>query len=153
MKNVVPDLKPLKINDEQIDLKYLLQAPYEDIREAADQIPAALGWVGYQRALAIERLIIAEQVWKETESKAYFDLRNGGYISGGFGDKYSEESLKRAIPTMETVKQAADGYAAAKRRVEQLSSAVDALHAKLELVRSSEVTRRMEHEADRRTVE
>ena len=149
MKDAVPPLKPIKIENESIDLKYLLQAPYEDIREAAEQIPAAIGWLGYQRAMAMERLVVSEQMWKEAESKAYFDLRNGAYVSGGFGDKFTEESLKRAIPMTEEVKKACDTYAAAKRRVEQLGSAVDALHAKLELVRSSEVTRRMEHESDK----
>ena len=153
MKSAVPPLKPLKIESESIDLQYLLQAPYEDIAEAAEQIPAAIGWIGYQRALAVERLIVCEQMWKEAESKAYFELKGGGYVSGGFGDKCTEESLKRAVMLTEEVKKACDTYAASKRRVEQLGSAVDALHAKLELVRSSEATRRMEHEHEKRSVD
>ena len=39
-------------------------------------------------------------------------------------------------------------YAKHKQNVEWLSSSIDALQAKLELVRSSEVTRRLEHEPD-----
>jgi hypothetical protein len=149
MKDVVPPLKELKLDNESIDLKYLLQAPYEDIREACDQIPAALGWLGHRRAMAIERLIVNEQMWKEAESKAYFELKGGGYVSGGYGEKFTEESLKRALVLADEVKAACDKYASSKRNVERLSSAIDALHAKLDLVRSSEVTRRMEHESDK----
>lgn len=148
MPEEIPKLKSFKVGAEVLDLDYLLNAPYEDIGEAAERIPAAIGWMGYHRALAVERLIVSEQEWKIAEARQYFELKNGGFASGGFGDKPTEEALKRALLLTEPVKLACDDYAKRKRHVEWISASIDALKAKLELVRSSEATRRMEHEPD-----
>ena len=147
-KEAVPPLSSITVGGHTLNLEYLLNAPYEDIQEAAEQIPAALGWLGHQRANAVERLILSEFSWKEAESKSYFDLKNGSFTSEGFGEKQSEEALKRAIISMPEVKAAAAEYAKRKKHVSWISSTIDALNAKLELVRSSEATRRLEHEMD-----
>lgn len=146
MKEPVPTLKKFTVGDETLDLNYLLNAPYEDIREASENIPAAIGWMGYHRGVANERLIIAEQAWKAAEATAYFALKNGGFISGGFGEKVTEEGLKKALELDKGVKDACAAYATRKRHVDWISASIDALKAKLELVRSSEVTRRLEDE-------
>jgi len=145
----VPVLKSFRVGDDVIDLNYLLNAPYEDIGEASDMIPAAIGWMGYQRGIAMERLIIAEQEWKAAESRSYFDLKNGAFTAKGFGEKPSEEALKKAVVLCDPVTEACQDYAKRKRHVEWLTFSIDALKAKLDLVRSSEVTRRMEHESDK----
>jgi hypothetical protein len=150
MKKLVPVLKSLRVGDDVILLEKLLGAAFEDISEAAEQIPAAIGWLGYQRALAAESLILSEHAWKKQESKVYFELKGGRYISEGFGDKApSEDALKRAVLISEEVGTACANYAACKRNIEWIAASIDALQAKLELVRSSEATRRMEHEPDR----
>lgn len=154
MKQAVPVLKAFKVGDAVVDLEWLLNAPYEDIGEAAAKIPPAIGYLGYHKSLATERLINSEQSWKRVESEQYFALKNGGFISGGFGEKMSEEALKRALMMSTEVTAACADYAKRKQTVDWLSASIDALQAKLELVRSSEATRRMEHEPDqnRRTV-
>ena len=149
MNSIVPNLRSLKVGDETLALHDLLQAPYEDISEAAEQLPAAIGWLGYQRAIGIERMILSEQAWKKAEATQYFELKNGGFISGGFGDKPTEDALKRALLLTPQVEEACADYAMRKRHVEWVSASIEALKAKLELVRSSEATRRMEHEPDR----
>lgn len=149
MKDLVPPLKAFKVGDAVLDLNYLLNAAFEDIGEAAESIPAAIGWLGYHRSLAMERLIVSEQAWKEIEAKQYFDLKNGGFTAQGFGDKPTEEALKKAVLLTPEVKAACADYAKRKQHVEWMSSSVIALQAKLELVRSSEATRRMEHEPER----
>jgi len=149
MKDAVPPLKSFKTGDAVIELEWLLNAPYEDIGEAAAKIPPAIGYLGYQRSVAVERLLIAEQEWKRVEAQQYFLLKNGDFTAKGFGDKASEESLKRAIMLCPEVAAVCAAYAKRKQTVEWLSSSIDALQAKLELVRSSEATRRMEHEPDR----
>ena len=149
MKEIVPNLKSFTVGTETLDLNYLLNAPYEDIGEAAEKIPAAIGWLGYHRGLALERLIVSEQVWKKVEAQQYFRLKNGGFTAEGLVDKPTEEALKKAILLTPEVTAACDDYAKRKRHAEWLSASIDALQAKLELVRSSEATRRMEHEPDR----
>lgn len=149
MKGNVPVLKAFKVGDAVLDLDYLLNAPYEDVGEAAEKIPAAIGWLGYHRSMAIERLIISEQAWKATEARQYFELKNGGFTTQGFGEKPSEEALKRAIMLTPEVEAACQDYAKRKQHVEWLSTTIDSLKAKLELVRTSEATRRMEHEPDK----
>jgi hypothetical protein len=148
MKEPVPRLKSFKIGEETCDLEYLLNAPFEDIGEAAQRIPAAIGWLGHQRALLVERLIISEQAWKEVEARQYFELKNGDFAAKGFGEKPTEDALKRAILLIPDVRTACEDYAKRKKSVEWATASIEALKAKLDLVRSSEVTRRMEHEPD-----
>lgn len=144
MKQEVPTLKAFTVGDQRLDINALLNAPYEDIREAAERIPSAIGWLGYHRALAMERMIIAEQAWKSTDSKVYFDLKNGAFVSKGLGEKVTEEGLKRAVEMSDEAQQSCLVYAKHKRNVEWFSVTIEALKAKLELTRSSEVTRRLE---------
>ena len=154
MKEIVPNLKALVTpSGERLDIHLLLQAPYEDISEAADQIPAAIGWLGYQRAMMTQRLILAEQAWKKAEAKQYFEMKSGGFVDQGWGEKQpSEEALKRVILLTPQVDKACAEFALLKKHFEWISSSINALQAKLELVRSSEATRRMEHASDRKGI-
>lgn len=145
----VPVLAAFRFGDQKADLDEILNAPFEDIGEAAERIPALIGWFGFQKGLAQERLINADYHWKELEARAYFDLKNGQFVAKGFGEKVTEEGLKRAVLLVEEVKAASEKYSHCKRDVEWIIGTVDALKAKFELVRSTEATRRMEHEPDR----
>lgn len=149
MNEPVPVLKSFKVGDAVTDLEWLLNAPYEDIGEAAAKIPPAIGYLGYHKSLATERMIIAEQNWKKVEAQQYFALKNGAFVAKGFGEKTTEESLKRATMLCPEVDVACADYAKRKQTVDWLAASIDALQAKLELVRSSEATRRMEHEPDK----
>jgi len=149
MKPLVPPIQPAKVGKDVLDLDYLLNAPYEDISEAAENIPAAIGWLGYNRSMAIERMILSEQAWKKVEATQYFELKHGGFTSQGFGDKPTEEALKKAVLLTDQVDEACQDYAKRRQQVEWFTSQIDALKSKLELVRSSEATRRMEHEPDK----
>lgn len=149
MNEAVPPLKSLKVGDATVDLEWLLNAPYEDIGEAASKLPPAIGYLGYHKSLATERLIVSEQHWKKVEAQQYFALKGGAFVSRGFGEKMTEEALKRATLLCPEVDVACADYAKRKQTVDWFAASIDALQAKLELVRSSEATRRMEHEPDR----
>jgi hypothetical protein len=148
MKEAVPVLRALKIGDEKVDLNYLLNSPFEDIREACECIPAAMGYIGDVRSRMVERMLMADKTWKESEAKAYFSLRNGRFQAEGYGDKMTEEALKRAVELDPTVREWAEKYANYKRNVEWLNDTIQALRYKIELVRSSETTRRLAEEPD-----
>jgi hypothetical protein len=141
-KLVVPKLANIKVGQDTLDLDYLLNTDFEDVREASEQLPAAIAWLGYNRGYAYERLTIAEQEWNEAEARVYFELRGGGFVEKGYGEKMTEEALKKAVVLDESVGQAALAYASAKRWLEVYNSTIEALMAKLDLVRTSEATRR-----------
>jgi len=145
----VPIVKKFQVGDEVVDLDAILNAPFEDIGEAAERIPGILGWFGYQKGLAIEREINADYNWKEAEAVAYFALKGGGFVEKGYGEKITETALEKAVLLDEAVKAAALEYAKRKRHLEWVNGTIEALKAKMELVRSTEATRRMEHEPDR----
>ena len=73
-----PVVKAFIVGDQRIDVDAILNCPFEDIREAAERIPAYLGWFGHQRAVAMERVINADYRLKQTEARAYHDLKNNG---------------------------------------------------------------------------
>jgi hypothetical protein len=141
-KIVIPKLSNIKIGDQVLDLDTLLNSEYEDVREASEQIPAAIAWLGWHRGYAYQRLTIKEQEWNEAEAKAYFELRAGGFVEKGYGEKMTEEALKKAVLLEESVGSAVEEYANAKRWLEIYNSTIEALMAKLDLVRTSEATRR-----------
>jgi len=146
----VPTLKTFKAADGTVvDIGAILGAPYEDIGEAASVIPPHIGWFGYLRALANEKLINGKHRIKEAEARAYFALRNGQFVARGFGDKVTEAGLEHAVNVDPEVIAAVELFAAAERDYDRYSSVIEAMKAKLDLVRSSETTRRMEHEPDR----
>lgn len=150
MKKIfVPVLKSYTVGDVTADIGSILNAPYEDIAEAAEAIPGWIGWFGYQKGLASERLLNAEFAWKQAEATQYFELKNGAFVTQGFGEKPTEAALEKAVLLTEQVKAAAEQYSKCKRHVDWINSTIEALKAKFELVRSSEATRRMEHEPDR----
>lgn len=154
MNEPVPPLKAFKVGDATVDLEWLLNAPYEDIGEAAARIPPAIGYLGYHCSVSVERMIIAKHEIEKAEGNVYFRLKNGEFVTKGFGEKMTEESVKRAVSQYPEVSEAHAKFATYRRNIEWLNRSIEALQAKLDLVRSSEATRRMEHEPDtnKRTV-
>jgi len=148
MNEPVPPLSAFRVGAAVVDLEWLLNAPYEDIGEAAAHIPPAIGYLGYHRSVSMERLILAKHQIEKVEGKVYFALRAGEFVAKGFGEKMTEDSLKRAVTQYPEVSEAYAKYAKHKQNIEWLGKSIDALQAKLDLVRSSETTRRMEHEPD-----
>jgi hypothetical protein len=148
-KESIPVLTAYVIGDQTADIDVILKAVYEDIGEAAERIPPWLGWFGYQKAKAAERIINHKYHLKEAEAKEYFALKGGEFVSKGFGEKMTETALERAVVLSPEVKQATKVYAQAEKDYEWLKHTIEALSAKLELIRSSEATRRAESECDR----
>lgn len=146
----VPSLRKFTSSDGVvIDLSAILSHNYDDIGEASSVLPPHIGYFGYLRALAVERSINGKQRIKQAEAKAYFELKNGGFQAKGYGEKITEAALEHAVQLDPEVIRLTEEYAAAERDEERHEWAVDALKAKLDLVRSVETTRRIEHEPDR----
>lgn len=148
-KASVPVLVSFTIGDQTADIQGLLTSVYDDISEAANRLPAWIGWFGYQKAKAQERVINTKYRLKEAEAKEYFRLRSGGFQSDGYGDKMTEAALERAVYLSPNVKAASEAHAKAEKDDDWLKYTIEALSAKMELIRSSEATRRAESEIDR----
>lgn len=151
MKKIeTPVVTAFIVGNQRIDVDAILNCPFEDIREAAEKIPAYLGWFGHQKALALERVINTEYRLKQAQARAYNDLKNNGqFVAKGFGEKITESALERVVHLMPEVEEAQDKYKTALKNFEWIKGTIEALKAKFELVRSSEATRRMEHEPDK----
>jgi hypothetical protein len=146
----VPVLTAFKAGGQRLDIEAILNAPYEDVGEAAAAIPAAIGWLGYQEGQAKARVVNTDFHLKKAWAKEYFALKGGEFVSRGHGEKMTEEALKHAVALSPEVEKAVEAHAAAEKDAKWLSRTIDALSAKMELLRTVEATRRMEHEPDRK---
>lgn len=148
-KTETPVIREFKVGGVVVNVDYILNCPYEDIREAAEQIPAYLGWFAHQKACAHERLINAKYKRDQAEARAYFELKGGQFLARGYGEKMTETALDKAVMLDPTVEAAVDHLKTCQKNFDWLNGTIDSLMAKLELVRSTEATRRMEHEPDK----
>jgi hypothetical protein len=141
-----PDLPRLidkiEIKGQSLDIGQYLSKPFEDIREASLELPAVIASLGEERGNCVERFINAERAWRKAEAVAYFALKGGQFVARGYGEKMTEEAVKRALELDTGVEKAAAMYAHRKKRLDQITETISALKLKLDLVRSSETTRR-----------
>jgi hypothetical protein len=135
-------LKSLKLGETIVDLNAILTAPYEDVREASFKLPQILAFLAQQRAWAYERCWKAERELERAESKAYMLLKSGQFVAKGYGERATEESLKRAVVLEDSVIAAENVYIECKRKYESFGDTISALKLKIDLIRSSETTRR-----------
>ena len=142
MSTGIPVISKLKMGTDILDVDYYLRKEYEDISLAAEEIPGVIAWLGEMRGWCYGRFINSESAWRTAEAKAYFELRGGQFQALGFGEKMTEESLKHAVQLDPIVREAAATYADNKRKLIRVDETIDALKLKIDLVRSSETTRR-----------
>lgn len=151
-KEGIPVLAAFKAPDGQIvDIDSLLKSDYEDIGEAAERIPPNIGFLGYHKAKANERVINCKHRLKEAEARAYFNLKHGGFMAKGYGDKATETALEHAVHLEPAVIAASEACAKAEKDYDWLYATIRAVENKLDLVRSVEVTKRMEHQNEKGT--
>ena len=142
MKHVPPKLGPIRYGDFSLDLEYYLGGDYVDIIRVASELPAAIEWVNAALQDWTERKIIAKQFVEQVEATVYFELKNGGFEAKGYAGKPSEDAVKHAIQLDERVTEAHRKYAVLYAWVQRLYNVQGSLQARLDLVRSSEATRR-----------
>lgn len=151
-KESIPILASFKTPDGQVvDIDSLLKSEYEDIGEASARLPPNIGFLGYHKAKANERLINNKHRLKEAEARAYFALKGGEFMARGFGEKMTEAALVHAVNIDPSVIAASEAYAKEEKNYDWLVATIKALEAKLDLVRSVEATKRMEHEHEKGT--
>lgn len=142
MKNPVPRLAKFKIDGEVIDLDYLLTTDFDEVAEAAEKLPSAISWLNWKRADAVQEVALAERRMKEEEARQYFELRNGAFEERAYGGKMTDKAVQLAVRLEPKYIEAQEVHAGWQAHLARIYGQIDALQAKLDLVRTSEATRR-----------
>lgn len=148
------NLDPIELNGQTLDLNYYFSQDYLDIEQAAQELPAVIEWVNAQYHVIYEDMLTFKDELERAEARAFFDLKGGTYAEK-YGGRPTDKSLPHAVCLEETVQDIQKKYNNLRGWVRRLDSLQKSLQTKLELVRSSEATRRRlveapELELDRR---
>ncbi len=141
-KHALPVLSPIELDGYTLDLQHFFGKEYTDICEASVELPSIIEWLNYQLQAQIEQKHRLKASVERSEAEAYFRLKNGDFQRLGYGEKTTDKALDYAIKTDESVIQFNEDYAVTAGWVARLENLQRSLQYKLELVRSSEATRR-----------
>lgn len=130
---------------ETLDIDYYLTTPYDEISEATNELPAIIEWLNELKASYIENRDVAEIELKRVVGETYFNLRGLGKVA--FGEQYgganmTEDALGHAVDIDAKVNAQRKMVAAWNGNVSRVAGSIFSLQAKVELLRSSEATRR-----------
>lgn len=144
MKNlpILPKLPNLILMDQTIDLNYFLGREYVDIAEAAIQLPTLIEILNYTCQVNKENLLRAEAALSRQRAETYFYLKQGGFQSEGYGEKPTEEAIKMAVQLNPKVQELLEDIAIYSAWDDRYRNMMRTFQFKLELVRSTEATRR-----------
>jgi hypothetical protein len=146
MARELPTLKRLKLGRDAIDLDYYLTSNYDNISDASAELPAVIEWVNEQNQGYVERMHILKGELKEAEASAFLRLAEPGtdesFENKFPGVKRTSEALNHAMELDPEVRQKRSDLAHHISWVERLRQLQVSLTAKLDMVRSSEATRR-----------
>jgi hypothetical protein len=139
--NVYVPLDIIVYDDEKIDLNYYFTQEYSDIGQAAAELPNLIEWCNWKGQLAYEDKLNAEQELATAEANAFFDLKKG-LFEDLYGLKPTDAALKHAVNKDEGVIEAWQKLNRAAGWVRRFTALQNSLATKLDLIRSSEATRR-----------
>lgn len=143
MSNPVPPLKKFKVGTEELDIDALLKRDYDDVREASQVLPAAMSYLGWQRAYYREQQYLADAAVKEVKSRLTLGYKMNGMDGDGYvGVKPTEGAIEAAVLVHPDMIAAHQRAAKLLRIVDNLYAQIDAFKFKIELVRSGEATTR-----------
>jgi hypothetical protein len=138
----LPELPALELDGFTIELDYYLSREYSDIGIAALELPRLIETLNWQSQANKENLMRKEAQLGRTKAEVYFHLKNGGFRQAGYGDKPTEEALKMAVLLDPSIQQLLEDIAIHTAWDERMRNLMRTFQFKLELVRSTEATRR-----------
>lgn len=138
----VPQIKPFKVGTEGLDIDWMLKHPFDDVHEASEKLPAAMAWLGWQRAWYKELLYNAEVAVKTAKGTVYHHYRAEGFESDGFTGKPTEAAIEHAINVHPDVIAQHGKVAKYEGVISKLTTYICALEHKIDLVRTGEATHR-----------
>lgn len=144
----LPTLEKVELGGFALDIDYYLKTDYQDARSAAKEIPSVIEWINSELQIAIEKKIMCKQQVKKAEGAAFLDLRGALWERRGYAGKPTEGALEAAVHQEKPVVEAHENLAYWTGLTSRLSNTLISLQAKLDLVRTSEATRRAMAEED-----
>jgi hypothetical protein len=134
----LPKLESIELQGYALDVDYYLKKDYNDISVASEELPALIEWVNMLVQIYTEKKLIAKQEIKEVEARAYNRLESDPEFTG----KKTDTNLSRQIVLQEDVMKAHRRFAVLTGWCSRLINLQISLQSKLDLVRSTESTRR-----------
>lgn len=147
----LPKLEVLSIHDFELNIDYYLKNVYNDIFTASSELPAIIEWVNTCLQDYTEAKMEAKDSLEEAKATEYLALKGGGFLTK-YNYKPTEEAIASAVTVAPEVVAAKAKYRSLYAWVGRLHFLISSLQSKLEMVRSSESTRRV-FTADSRTNE
>lgn len=138
----IPQLESLQFEDFSLDLNHFLGYDYDDISSASVELPPVIEWVNSKLQSLVEQKLVKEEEVKEVQAAVFFQLQAGLFEDRGYAGKRTAPALAHAVALEEDVKKVKREYANLVSWCQRLTQLIYSLQAKLELVRSSEATRR-----------
>lgn len=143
--NVMPGeitLEPIVLSGQRIDLNHYFSNEYTDITQASEEIPPLIEWVNAQLQLCYEDKLNFKTELEETTAKVFLDLRAGDTFAEKYGGKATVDALNYAVLLDDDVQNLRRQVNTASAWVRRLHNLQNSLQTKLDLIRSSEATRR-----------
>ena len=134
----LPKLEPIKLQGYELNVDLYLKKDYNDISVASEELPALIEWVNMLVQIYTEKKLVAKQEIKEVEAEAFNRLESDPEFTG----KKTDTNLSRQIVLQEDVKKAHRRFAVLSGWCGRLINLQISLQSKLDLVRSTESTRR-----------
>ncbi len=137
--------KIVGFDGEEMDIDHYLVQTYDEISEAADELPAIIEWLNEIKSSHIESRDNAETELKRLVGETYFALKGLGSVEFALqysGSKMTEDAVGYAIDTTDAVVDQRKRIAAWNGHVSRIAGSIVSLQTKVELLRSSEATRR-----------
>lgn len=138
MPDELPKLEPINLQGYELNVDLYLKKDYNDISVASEELPALIEWVNMLVQIYSERKLIAKQEIKEIEAEAYNRLESDPNFAG----KKTDTNLTRQIVLQDDVMKAHRRFARLSGWCGRLINLQISLQSKLDLVRSTESTRR-----------
>jgi hypothetical protein len=140
---VLPKLDKIELGEYALDIDYFLKTDYQGGAAASKEIPAIIEWVNSELQIAIEKKIITKQAMKKAAGAAFLDLRGPAlWERRGYAGKQTEGAIEAAVNQEDSVTEATETFAYWSGLVSRLNNTLISLQAKLDLVRTTEATRR-----------
>lgn len=134
----LPVLEPIKLQGYDLNVDLYLKKDYNDISMASEELPALIEWVNMLVQIYTEKKLVAKQEIKEVEARAYNRLEADPNFTG----KKTDTNLSRQIVLEDDVMKAHRRFAVLSGWCGRLINLQISLQSKLDLVRSTESTRR-----------
>jgi hypothetical protein len=138
MSDELPFLEPINLQGYNLNIDLYLKKDYGDISVASEELPALIEWVNTLVQVYTEEKLVKKQEIKEVEAIAYNRLEADPNFTG----KRTEANLARQIVLQEDVMKVHRRFARISGWTARLINLQIALQSKLDLVRSTESTRR-----------